>query len=390
LLGVGHLHELPLTLAAPASRSEITALLRGIPISGDEGPSESLPRAHAALPFDPSSAGSVVIPSVQIFATPDESWMTFVEQSASDLETSEFTLSELLSVVTAPDGPTPNVRQLVEAPDQGAFVTEVAAGLQLITAGHLSKLVLSRSILLKLERPIDPAGVLARLFEREPSCTLYSAPSPRGQFVGASPELLMERSGTSIRTFPLAGTRPQSDDRGAALSGSAKDLEEHRLVVVDIAERLESLAERLDVPEHPSIVSLRSVQHLGTEITGELSDQKDPRGFVLELLAAIHPTPAVAGVPSLEAMTAIRSIEGDDRECFAGAVGWLNGLGDGEWVLGIRGAILSNQSVFIRAGAGVVEGSTPTGELEETRVKLSSILSAVVPDGPTLPRREKA
>ena len=377
MLGVGHIETLPLGGDAIDSR----ALLGSISLHGDPGPAESDPRCHGLLPFQPGRPGVGMVPQVQWFASEGRSWVTVLGSTPENCADTMDSLAAFIEAVQPPDDEPLRLVTLVEHPTPRIFENWVGAAVAAIGRGDLGKVVLSRTADGVCEQPNDPAAVLERMQEREPSCVLFSHPSADGRFVGASPELLMERRGSAIRSHPLAGTTPlgPGHEGGRLLERSAKDLEEHRLVVDDIAARLSPLCDVLTVPEAPTLVELRSVAHLGTEMKGTLSDATSDSAHCFALLQAIHPTPAVAGVPLAVALEMITSIEDSDRGYFAGAVGWFSASGDGDWVLGIRGAILDGTRFSVRAGAGIVGDSNPLDEVEETRIKLSSILEAVIP-----------
>ncbi len=214
-------------------------------------------------------------------------------------------------------------------------------------------------------------------------------PTPDGTFFGASPELLVARHDRRVTCHPLAGTvargttaRNDADAQGR-LAGSDKDRAEHRYVVDDIAEMLAPFCEELTVPATPSLVTFRSVAHLGTRIVGRLAP---PLPTILQLLDRLHPTPAVGGTPRADALAAIEAGEPDDRGYWAGPVGWADGHGDGEWMIGIRSALLyagdatpGRTVLGLRAGSGIVAGSDPASEAEETNVKLATVLDTVIP-----------
>jgi isochorismate synthase len=214
-------------------------------------------------------------------------------------------------------------------------------------------------------------------------------PTPDGTFFGASPELLVARHETRVTCHPLAGTVPRGTtartdaDAQGRLAGSGKDRAEHRYVVDDIAAALAPFCEELTVPETPSLVTFRSVAHLGTRIVGHLAA---PLPTVLQVLDRLHPTPAVGGTPRAEAIAAIEAHEPHDRGYWAGPVGWADARGDGEWVIGIRSALLNagdasptGTVLGLRAGSGIVADSDPVSEAEETNVKLATVLDTVLP-----------
>ncbi len=219
----------------------------------------------------------------------------------------------------------------------------------------------------------------------EPNCTIFSMPVPDGTFFGATPELLIARHGRHVSCHPLAGTIARGDtartdaDAQRHLAVSVKEHEEHRYVVEAVAAALTPYCTTLAVPSTPSLVAFRSVAHLGTRIEGELAAATP----VLDLLAQLNPTPAVGGTPRAEALDFIARGEPSPRGYWAGPVGWCDGDGDGEWMIGIRSALLHRESdhVTLRAGAGIVADSDPAAEADEVNVKLKTVLDSVVPGG---------
>lgn len=198
--------------------------------------------------------------------------------------------------------------------------------------------------------------------------------------IGASPELLVARSGQLVTANPLAGSAARSSDpaedkrRADALLLSAKDRHEHAVVVEAVASALRPYCRKLDVPAEPSVIGTKTMWHLSTKVTGELLE---PAASSLELAVAMHPTPAVCGTPTGPARTAIRELESFDRRYFTGMVGWCDAAGDGEWAVTIRCAEIGEDAVTLYAGAGIVEGSDPAAELAETSSKLKTLLLAM-------------
>jgi menaquinone-specific isochorismate synthase len=253
----------------------------------------------------------------------------------------------------------------------------IADAIAAIEDGALDKVVVAREVLVEANRPIVVADVLERLRALYPACFVFSVDG----FIGASPELLVERRGSTVRSHPLAGTSPRSGDPHAdellvaQLLASVKDQREHRFVIDDISRVLGARCAELDVPAAPTIMQLRNVLHLGTEIQGTL---RSPAPSALELAAALHPTPAVAGTPTPDALAWLDEHEGLERGRYAGPVGWVDGAGDGMFAIGIRSAEVSGSRARLFAGVGVVEGSDPRRELVETQLKLQALLAAVV------------
>jgi menaquinone-specific isochorismate synthase len=350
------------------------------------------PVALGALPFAGAGRGLLVIPRFTMGITRDEDgvphrWVTAVGPAGSPLPgTDELLESVLWQYDTGLDAPIdPAVVRVSTAMDSTGYARIVADAVTAMRAqgATLRKVVLGRPLAVDLTGPLHLASVLRRLRAAEPNCTVFSMPVPDGVFFGASPELLVARHGAQVTCYPLAGTVPRGDtarsdaDAQRDLARSAKSREEHRLVVDAVAAQLGPFCSSLAVPEAPSLVAFRSVAHLGTRIEGTLAGDDS----VMDLLAELHPTPAVGGTPRAEALARIAASEAGDRGYWAGPVGWVCAGGDGEWMIGLRSAQLSGSAdrLSLRAGAGIVAGSDPEAEAAETNVKLKTVLETVVP-----------
>src|SRR5690606_20631615 len=271
-----------------------------------------------------------------------------------------------------------------EHPDQAGYEHSVHAALErLDRQDGLRKLVLARTLELDLDRPLDLAAVLTRLWQASPHGYTYALPvADTGQdyFLGASPELLVRREGRHVRVHPLAGTAARHPDAtedariAQALLDSPKDRLEHAVVVEAIEAALRPLCRTLNIPAQPGLTSTARLWHLGTLIEGELAD---PAISALDLAVALHPTPAVCGLPTADARRAIAALEPFERGYFAGAVGWCDIAGDGAWAVAIRCARASGRRLTLSAGAGIVPGSVPELEYRETGNKLRTILDAL-------------
>lgn len=266
----------------------------------------------------------------------------------------------------------------VPAPE--AYGAGVAAAVERLRGGELSKVVLARTLELSSDRPLDLPAVLQRLARRDPGGYTFAVPAGGGRtLIGASPELLLSRRGTAVLANPLAGSVPRSEDlgedvrRAAALLESPKDLHEHAVVVDAIRAALAPYCRSLDVPQRPTLVRTAAMWHLATTISGELAD---PAVSALELACALHPTPAVCGTPTDVARRVIGEVEPFDRGFYTGMVGWGDETGDGEWVVTIRCAEAERRTLRVYAGAGVVEQSRPEAELAETSAKFRTFLDA--------------
>ncbi|MCC6415781.1 MAG: isochorismate synthase, partial [Opitutaceae bacterium] len=198
-------------------------------------------------------------------------------------------------------------------------------------------------------------------------------------FIGASPERLVRVHGGMLTTEALAGSAPRGSDSaederlGAALLASAKDRHEHQLVLDSIVRRLKPLGLQLELSSEPRLRKLANVQHLHTPVRAAL-----PVGVrVLDVLAGLHPTPAVGGVPREAALAGIRQMENFPRGLYAGAIGWIDGHGNGEFFVGLRSALINGHRARLYAGAGIVAASQPEQELAETELKFMAMERAL-------------
>lgn len=276
-------------------------------------------------------------------------------------------------------------RGIAAAPPPARYAEMVRRALARIAAGELRKVVLARSLRIEASAPVDPAAVAERL-SRDPSAATFlvdlslASGRPGHKLVGATPELLVSREGTRIVSHPLAGSARRvpdaAEDRraGEALLRSDKDRREHALVVESILDILAPFCAQLAAPEGTGLRSTATMWHLGTRIEGVL---KGEGPSAAGLAAMLHPTPAVGGDPRAAALEAIRDLEPHDRGFYAGAVGWTDAQGDGEWYVTLRCAEIEGASLILHAGAGIVAGSDPDAEVAETSAKFRTMLRAL-------------
>lgn len=327
-----------------------------------------------ALPFDPAQPAHLMVPM------------------------SVRTTGTLHTEISAPSGNGNAMEYKIRPyPEPTEYIRGVEQGISMIHKGEIRKIVLSRTLLLTSPVPVDTSKLLRVLASNNPQGYTFAVNLPerdcgnKGKspaacggegrtLIGASPELLVTRKGLSVTVNPLAGSIPRSSDpeedwqRAESLLKSAKDLHEHQVVVEAVAAALRPYCKSLIVPPAPSLLQTATMWHLSTVLEGELSDSGVSS---LELACALHPTPAVCGTPTKAAREAIRKIEPFDRGFFTGVVGWCDLSGDGEWVVTIRCAEVENCSLRLYAGAGIVSGSSPEGELAETGAKFRTILRAM-------------
>lgn len=279
---------------------------------------------------------------------------------------------------TPRDAAYPNLgdHTLESCPPVSEWTTAVAEAIAAIEDGAIRKVVLARSVIVRSDTAPDGFDVVSHLERSYRQCFGFGWRVSGATFVGASPELLVRSSGGVVTSNPLAGTAPrgegEAEDRtlAEALMRSEKDRIEHRYVVDDIAERIKPFTDDLDVPAGPSLRRMATVQHLSTTVTGTTR----PDVHVLDLVDALHPTPAVGGTPREAAQAFIARVEPFDRGWYTGGVGWVDGAGDGEFAIGLRCGLLDGTSAHVFAGAGIVADSNPDSELLETRLKLRPML----------------
>jgi isochorismate synthase len=256
------------------------------------------------------------------------------------------------------------------------FERSVAEAVERIGSGGLEKLVLAREVEVEAPSAHDPAAVYGALRELFPSCFCFCSGTPEAAFLGASPELLVRRSGAVAATVALAGSTRRSadpavdDHLGEQLLLSDKDRDEHEIVARRIARTLRPHSVWVEAAGEPGLVKVANIQHLATPIHAQLAD---PRSAV-ELAGLLHPTPAVGGEPREAAINAIPELEGMDRGWYAGAIGWMDAAEDGEFCVGVRTALLRDRTARLYAGNGIVAASEPAAELAETEIKLGALL----------------
>lgn len=288
----------------------------------------------------------------------------------------------------------PVTHTAVEVPSAARYADQVAEALERIELGHVDKVVLGRCVDVRSTPALDPRQVLLRLLETRPGKHVYSVPLTSDLregpvLLGASPELLVSRNGRQVVSHPLAGSVPRSPDpvedaaRAERLASSVKDLAEHAYVVDAIVATLRQVCDDV-VADEVGVVSTDTMWHLGTRITAVLRSDAVAAGTApsaLHLAQMLHPTPAVGGVPQAAAVTAIAETEGDLRGPLAGAVGWVDAAGDGEFAVAIRAGVLHGDRMRLFAGAGIVAGSDPWSEARETGAKLLTMAGVLgLPD----------
>jgi menaquinone-specific isochorismate synthase len=253
------------------------------------------------------------------------------------------------------------------------FTTAVAAAAARIRTGELQKVVLAHDLEATTARPVDERFLLNHLAAAYPDCWTFAVEG----LVGASPELLIRRTGAMIASRVLAGTawkEHSGDAVSAGLLGSAKDVVEHAYAVQSVADVLARATVDLVVPAAPVPLELANLTHLSTDITGRLDDRAPT---ALQLAARLHPTAAVGGSPTEVARQVIRELEPMRRGRYAAPVGWMDSRGDGEFAIALRCAQVQGRSVRLIAGCGILADSDPATEAREAQIKMIPIRDAL-------------
>jgi len=272
---------------------------------------------------------------------------------------------------------------------RSAWGAVVHGALERIASGTLQKVVIARGVEIESPRPVDPRALLHVIAEANPGAYRYLLrPAEGAAFLGASPERLVSLREGAVACDAVAGTvrleyPDWSDAAGASnraavasLLESEKDRREHAPVVRHIVDALSPLCTVVTASDATAQVH-RRLAHLQTAVRGLAK----PGTHVLDLVERLHPTPAVAGTPRDLALSFLREHEPVDRGWYAGVVGWMDAAGNGDFVVGIRSAFLEGTHTLLFAGAGIVAGSNPDAEWDETELKLSMMREAIASAG---------
>jgi isochorismate synthase len=342
---------------------------------------DAVPVAVGAFPFEPTREASLDIPRRAVRRLdPGITREVVIEGgTAGPAAGSE----DGIAARSTPRSPFEPI-QVRSVPLSTDYERNVAAAVSMIRAGELRKVVLARTVEVDAGRVLDARSLLRRLRAVDPESYAFAVPAGSGDddglLVGASPELLVSRRGRRVRANPLAGSAPRAGepekDRASSesLAADAKNREEHEIVVEAVAASLDPFCDELSWDREPVLLETANVWHLSTRFLGVL---RDPPPTALELVAALHPTPAVCGEPTAVARAAIRELEDFDRGLYAGPVGWVDANGDGEWAIALRCAALNRDRATLYSGAGIVEASDPADEVDETDRKFRAFLDAL-------------
>ena len=332
--------------------------------------------AVGALPFSALEPALLTVPRQVIGRGADGTyWITEIRGSDED-QTSLLPVglsSEGDSMITD-SGTTDDTHSMLSragGTSRAEWSEGVSAVLAAIDEGRVEKVVLARDLVVRAEYPIDLRQVVSRLAEQQRESFIYAH---RG-LVGASPELLLRRSGALATSTPMAGTADGTNEAAiASLVNSPKDAREHEVVVEAVVGALAPYSVSTARVRGPEILALPGVVHLATTIEVDLSPNAPG---ALKLAQILHPTPAVGGWPVNESRELIAANEKIARGRYAGPVGWVDQNGDGEFAIALRSAEIDGVVARCFAGAGIVAGSEPESEWDETERKLAPILDAL-------------
>ncbi len=331
-------------------------------VDDEVGVRGSGPVAFGSFAFRDDEPSVLVVPEVVLGRSDGRTWLTTVGEPPR-LASPE------------PVRPTRGLRYAHGELSVTDFRAAVEAAVRRIDAGELEKVVLAHDLLAVAEHDIDVRAVLAGLAAGNPDCWTFAVDG----LVGATPELLVSRTGDRVFSRVLAGTTSRGGNAAAdiarvdALMHSAKDLAEHRFAVESLVASLAPHVRDLVVPPEPVPLELSNVTHLATDVVATLGDGSD----VLDLLAAVHPTAAVGGTPSDVALGVLAELEPMNRGRYTGPVGWVDARGDGEWGIALRCAQLDGPTARLFAGGGIVAGSDPDDEVLEAQAKLLPMREAL-------------
>jgi len=332
------------------------------------------PLAFGSFAFDDQSAAtsSLIVPRLIIGRGAQGSWIT------------EISLSPISESPRLPEPIATGAWHGSELPVREAdpqYLDSVVRGTSEVAAGAAEKLVLARRVFGSIADSDDLRVPLSRLANRYLDCWTFAV----DDLLGASPETLIRRTEGAVTARILAGTRPRCPgDADLAirdgLIADPKEQLEHALAVHSVVDAIAPLVEDLTTDPQPFALQLPNVWHLATDLRAT----SKRHGTSLDLAGALHPTAAVAGTPTDVAIASIRRLEGFDRERYAGAVGWIDAVGDGEWVIALRCAAVGADAVGSRrvtayAGGGILADSVPEREFAETVSKLRPIAEAFAP-----------
>lgn len=341
------------------------------------------PHAASAGPWQEIPNSLLILPRWTFFREGDRCWVTVnvLLRGRTSIDALGLELQSEADKLWMPvdeffGSPITRVKEEFSFDDWRRGVEEILAE---IRSGRLTKVTLARTLRLHSQALIRPEPVLRRLRTSYPGCLVFALSRPGFCFLGATPEELVRLKTGRVRSTCMAGSVWRDDAGGDdsslenRLLSSDKERREHSVVADWVGDRMGRLCRELVRDHAPRVVKLGELQHLTTSFRGKPQEGR----HVLEFVEALHPTPAVGGLPLQPALEAIRRLERHDRGWYAGPVGWMDRKGEGRFGIAIRSALLCGKEALLYAGAGIVEGSSRDTEYEETAMKLVPLLTAL-------------
>jgi menaquinone-specific isochorismate synthase len=362
LVGWGEYAKIRVTAADAADQIGrwYAAAVADLAVTDEVGVPGSGPVCFVSLGFGPDDASVAVIPEVVLGRRDGQTFLTTIGDTAALSSPEPVTTPGQVSYADA-------------GLSVSGFIAAVQAAVSRIRAGEAAKVVLAHDMLVTTAAPVDERYLLLRLAADYPTCASFAVDG----LVGASPEMLVRRTGSDVTSRVLAGTAwpEHTGDRVEQdLLASAKDLEEHDYVVRSVASALAAVTTELEVPDLPRPLTLTNLTHLATDVRGRLVED---RPTALGLAAMLHPTAAVGGTPTEVALEMIAALEPVRRGRYAAPIGWMDANGDGEFAIALRCADVAGTSVRMIAGCGIVADSDPSTEAREAQIKMVPIRDAL-------------
>jgi menaquinone-specific isochorismate synthase len=365
-------------IAARLASRDAKEFLASIQIDDSVKAPGSGPVLIGSIPFDSQELHEFVLPKILVCKSEDgRCWVTAVD--IEEIELAHVFESHVSEAFISSSSTTSSSYTVAPGVEIDTYLQAVTVARDAVRSGTITKAVIARDVIVTSTNPIDIRAVLLRLRNSFGTSYQFSIDG----FVGASPELLVSILDGEVSSHPLAGTAPRTGDPttdseiATALLSSTKNQIEHRIVIDAVHDTLLPWCSYLDWEQEASIVAVANVQHLGTHMSGRLSE---PFLHILDAVYALSPTPALGGFPRDKALQLISDVEGMSRGRYGGAVGWFDSKGNGVWAVAIRCAEYSNNNMNARlfAGGGIVADSDPLSELAETQAKLQAMLAAII------------
>ncbi|AMA53600.1 isochorismate synthase [Bacillus inaquosorum] len=333
--------------------------------------------------WDHFSEGDFFVPALMLTMTAEGPFLT-VNRWVSEEEDAEAVLEGLKAF--AAEFMVPVLEQGDQAAiaasqelDKDNWLKAIETATSQIKEKQYDKVVLARELLLTFDGPVQIEPMLKTLLNDQQTSYVFAIEQEGQTFVGASPERLIKRDGSTVMSSCLAGSikrgADEEEDRriGLELLNDEKNLLEHDIVVGMIHNAFISSCSEVEKPDGPALYKTKSVQHLFTPIVGQLRESAS----LFDLIEKLHPTPALGGAPQKKAVEVIRKIEPMSRGWYAAPIGWIDSQDNGEFAVAIRSGLIEGSTARLFAGCGIVEDSDPQLEYEETQIKLKPMISAL-------------